>query len=227
MDIQKYLSLRKSYNIACKTLSTFEATTFEEFSILCHLNKCGDPQCVSSIATWQKALRPTLTHRTGHLESLGYISRLHGLLDGRSVACKITELGLTYIKTIASEMQHVLSTGVVLSRIDADRVLRYVDAIGSIAFKTSDLILLDLSIHASEDISITDLVEHLVLIQPTVSMAVKSLEQEGLITRSKLVGDSARQHVMKLTAQGRALVQKFSYELNQITAPRSKKATLN
>ena len=79
------MSVRRAYNVVRQMVVSGERLTFEEFAIICHLCECDEPLKTSAIAEYQGALRPTMTHRTNHLEELGLIDRTEGTSDRRNV----------------------------------------------------------------------------------------------------------------------------------------------
>ena len=178
------MSVRRAYNIVRQDVDAKERLTFEEFAILCRLNEATSPVKTSAIAEYQGALRPTMTHRTNHLESLGLIDRREGDHDRRNVVCSISELGKERLAELASMTREQIPSGRALSRTSAERILKYVDAMGAFFCKAGELVLIGLYASDQESLTIMQIVEALGLLQPTVSMSVSSLAELGLVERA-------------------------------------------
>ena len=87
LDLREYMSVRRAYNIVRQMVESSERLTFEEFAIISHLSNSGAPMRTSDIAEYQGSLRPTMTHRTNHLEELGLIERSEGEKDAPRSRC--------------------------------------------------------------------------------------------------------------------------------------------
>ena len=216
MDLREYMSVRRAYNIVRQSVEPAERLTFEEFAILCRLDFAGTPMKTSAIAEYQGALRPTMTHRTNHLASLGLIERAEGENDRRNVVCSISDAGR---ERLAELTRTQIPSGRSLSRTSADRIRKYVDAMGSFFCKAGDLVLLGLLSAEGEALSIMKLVDQLGLLQPTVSMSVSSLVEEGLVTRFQ-DASSARTSSVSLTEKGEAAARELSERIESIIVRR-------
>ncbi len=178
------MSVRRAYNLVRQGEPSAQRLTFEEYSILCHLEAASDPVKTSDIAEYQGALRPTMTHRTNHLFKLGLIDRGTSPLDRRNIVCGISETGRRYVEDISQRVCESIPAGQALARTNGARVRKYVDAMGSIYCTAGDLVLLGL--HSSDGpCTIMRLVDLLGLLQPTVSMSVTTLEEDGLVRRQR------------------------------------------
>lgn len=184
------MSVRRAYNIVRQTVDSEERLTFEEFAILCRLDVSDEPVKTSAIAEYQGALRPTMTHRTNHLSSLGLIERTEGSVDRRNVVCSISDKGREAVTTLSALTRTQIPAGRSLSRTSPERICKYVDAMGSLFCKAGDLVLLGIYSAEGEALTIMQLVNALGLLQPTVSMSVASLEEQGLVERSRSEGGS-------------------------------------
>ena len=201
MDLREYMSVRRAYNVVRQRAAAEERLTFEELAILCHLIFADAPMKTSAIAEYQGALRPTMTHRTNHLARLGLIDRTEGSVDRRNVVCAISEAGRACVATLSERTRSQIPSGRSLSRTSAERICRYVDAMGSFFCRAGDLVLLGLISVEGEPQSITQLVDLLGLLQPTVSMSVSSLVEEGLVTRLR-GASGGRTACVALTPEG-------------------------
>ncbi|MBR1829598.1 MAG: MarR family transcriptional regulator [Atopobiaceae bacterium] len=201
MELREYLSIRRAYNLVRQEADAPERLTFSEFAILCRLDVAGGSLRTSDIAEYQGSLRPTMTHRTKHLANLGLIERLKGDLDKRNVVCQITDKGRDCVQALCARTCAMIPTGQTLSRVTPDRMRRYVDAMGSINCMSGDLILIGLLAYDDTTCSVTDLVGGLGLLQPTVSMSVSSLVEEGLLERVQ-VENAPRSARVALTETG-------------------------
>ncbi len=175
-----------------------ERLTFAEFAILCRLDLSQSCLRTSEIADYQGSLRPTTTHRTKHLASLGLIERQKGSADRRNVVCAITDGGHDYAARLCTMTCDRISSTQPLGRTSPERVQRYVDAMGAISYMAGDLTLLGLYSFKGEPTSISEIVTTLGLLQPTVSMSVAALEEEGLVERTEAISPAGT-HVTNVT----------------------------
>lgn len=197
MELREYMSIRRAYSIVRQGADANRRITFAEFAILCRLDVAGGSLKTSDIAEYQGSLRPTMTHRTKHLAKLGLIERVKGEVDKRNVVCKITDEGLRCVSDLCRETCGQISAGQALARITPERMRKYVDAMGSVNCMAGELVLLGL--YGEDDgKTISELVECLGLLQPTVSMSVASLEEVGNVDR----GGNARSGKITLTQKG-------------------------
>lgn len=224
MELQEYLTVRRAYNLVRRDSASDLRLTFPEFAILCRLKNAGGMMKTSEIAEYQSSLRPTMTHRTKHLDSLGLIERAKGVDDRRNVVCALTEEGSRYVDDLCSACCAQIKAGQPLSRIDAGRMSRYVDSMGSISCKAGDLVML--GIYVSEDgvSTITNLVSVLGLLQPTVSMSVSSLEEQGLVRRDEQ-RQQGRTSGVALTELGGERTVELAESISQLVVRRRQRAT--
>ena len=183
MEHREYISIRRSYNLVRQDLDSSRRLTFQELAALCRLYNSKAGLKTSDIAAYQGCLRPTMTHRTKHLEQLGLIGRERGGSDRRNVVCTITEKGEARLAELCSEIRQVLAHGKVLTRIDSVRIKQYLLAMGQYYVQASDLVLVSLAVSPREGVPIALIVGALGLLQPTVSMSVQALEERGLAKR--------------------------------------------
>lgn len=219
MELRDYMSIRRAYNLVRQEVEAPRRLTFAEFAILSRLYLSGGTLKTSEIADYQGSLRPTMTHRTKHLARLGFIERLKGDVDKRNVVCKITEEGEQYLLHLCSRTCSSIEAGRALSRISSDRVCRYVDTMGSVPCMAGELVLLGLH-EGGESMSVTDLVEELGLLQPTVSMAVATLNGEGMVERYTAEDASGRAGRVRLTARGRMVTGELVDQITQLVVHR-------
>ena len=198
MELREYLSIRRAYNLVRKSMDSPERLTFAEFAILCRLDLSQSCLRTSEIADYQGSLRPTTTHRTKHLASLGLIERQKGSADRRNVVCAITDGGHDYAARLCTMTCDRISSTQPLGRTSPERVQRYVDAMGAISYMAGDLTLLGLYSFKGEPTSISEIVTTLGLLQPTVSMSVAALEEEGLVERTEAISPAGT-HVTNVT----------------------------
>lgn len=219
LDLREYMSVRRAYNIVRQMVESSERLTFEEFAIISHLGNSGVAMRTSDIAEYQGSLRPTMTHRTNHLESLGLIERSEGSEDRRNVVCSISELGRERALDLARMTCGQIPTGKPLSRTTPERVLKYVDAMGSYFCKAGELVLLALYCSEEDSSTIMGLVDALGLLQPTVSMSVAALADQGLVTRERS-GSGAHTTSVSLTEDGSQLAGEIACRIEDIVVRR-------
>lgn len=180
MELRDYLAIRRAYNLVRQSSPRKSRMTFAEFAMLCRIHELDGPLTTTEIAAYQSVLRPTMTHRTKHLSEMGLLERSKGANDHRHILCSITDEGGACVRQICERICSILHLGTALRRIDWERVCRYVDAMGSMDLKASDLVLLGI-FDSDQAITVSSLVDTLGLLQPTVSMSVATLEGAGLI----------------------------------------------
>lgn len=202
MELREYLSVRRAYNKVRKDTEATDRLTFEEFAILCRLHLSDESIKTSDIASWQGALRPTMTHRTNHLARLGLIDRSEGQVDRRNVVCSISKKGEEWVEELCSRTRATIPSGLPLSRTSPERIGRYVESMGSVYCTAGDLVLLGLMDEATGACTIMKLVDKLGLLQPTVSMSVAALEERDKVERIRSE-ESRRSLLVGITAEGR------------------------
>lgn len=215
MDLREYMSVRRAYNLVRQSQPARDRLTFEEFAALCRLQLAGAPMKTSEIAEYQGALRPTMTHRTNHLAELGLISRGEGGRDRRNVVCAITAEGSRCVDRISAHTCDEILPGQPLSRTLPERIVKYVDAMGSVFAKAGDLVLLAMRVEDSQPVTVTRLVDVLGLLQPTVSMSISALVREGLVERGP-----SRASGLAFTPRGTARAAELSARIAGIVVRR-------
>ncbi len=220
MELREYLSVRRAYNLVRQHTDSAERLTFEEFAILCRLDVVNAPIKTSEIANYQGALRPTMTHRTNHLASLGFIDRGEGVVDRRNIECTISEDGRAHVRELSRRTQSRIPNGQPLARTSADRLRKYVDAMGSVYCTAGELVLISLLADDGERCTVSTLVERLGLLQPTVSMSVASLVSKGLVARARAEGAGLRSLNIQLTDEGRKIALELAEKIYSIVVRR-------
>ena len=173
----------------------------------------------SAIAEYQGALRPTMTHRTNHLEGLGLIDRVEGTTDRRNVVCSVTERGRERALELAELTCAQIPNGHALSRTTPERIVKYVDAMGSFFCQAGDIVLLGLRAAGGGPLTVMQLVDALGLLQPTVSMSVAALAEAGYVTRARGVS-SLRTTSVSLTARGAEAAEELEEGIEGIVVRR-------
>lgn len=224
MELREYMSIRRAYNLVRQDAPSSTRITFEEFAIVCHLSFLGTSLKTSEIAKYQGVLRPTMTHRTNHLDSLGLIVREEGTEDRRNVCCTISEEGESLAHLLAEESCSNILPGQPLHRATAERVMHYVDAMGEVFLTAGDLVLLALDSDGDPDgLSVTTLVGILGFLQPTVSMSVSNLVKMGLAERTMRDGNLRRNSFVALTSDGRARAREITTLIDGLIVRRARR----
>lgn len=224
MELREYMSIRRAYNLVRQETDASRRLTFEEFAILCRLDMAEEPLKTSAIAEYQGALRPTMTHRTNHLAKLGYIDRGEGQVDRRNIVCQISEDGREQVRKLSELTRAQIMAGQPLARTSAERVRKYVDAMGSVYCTAGELVLLALHMDAENECTITNLVDKLGLLQPTVSMSVSSLAQDGLVNRNRGKSPTASSSFISLTDEGADVARRIAERITAIIVRRRPRA---
>ena len=203
MNVREYLSVRRAFGLVRQGMPAEERITFEELGIVCHLGNLGRPLRTSEIAEYQGVLRPTMTHRSGHLSAIGLISREAGEADRRSVCCALTDEGERRMEAVLAQMCASIKPSMPLSRCTPARMGLIVDEFGRASFSSADLVLLGLyACESKTGSSVGTLVAALGLLQPTVSMAVSALTKQGLVGRVQEGAEVGRAALVALTPAG-------------------------
>lgn len=225
MELRDYIVVRRAYGLVRQSADAGRRLTFPEFAILVRLDKDGGSSLkTSDIASWQSALRPTMTHRTKHLGRLGLIKREKGSADRRNVVCSLTDAGRRYAEQGCARMLKELSSDEGLADLSQERLEALICAMGSVGLMGADLVLLGVSLHSQEGASVGELVSVLGLLQPTVSMAVNELVADGLVERG--AGDGARRgHAQRIfiTDKGRVAADQLQSRIASIELAESGK----
>lgn len=219
MELRDFLSLRRAYNIVRQGAPSSERLTFEEFAILCRLDLADVALKTSDIAEYQGALRPTMTHRTNRLASLGYIDRAGDEEDHRVIVCAISEDGRAEVAKLAELTREKINHGLPLSRTNAVRVRHYVNAMGTLYCTAGELVLLALSLEEGHGATVSRLVECLGFLQPTISMSVRSLVEKELVDR-EASSRRGRASTIRLTEQGVAEAERIALLIDDIVVRR-------
>ena len=221
MELREYLAVRRAYNLVRQQRESRERLTFAEFAILCRLNMRDAEYTTSQIADYQGALRPTMTHRTKHLADLGLLERIQGDKDRRNVVCRLTEAGREYVEGTCVQVCGVLRNGNILSRTTPSRICRYIDAMGSVRCMSGDLVILGMASTGDGRSTVSELVGMLGLLQPTVSMSLMSLNEEGLVERVEEDNRASRIAPLRLTETGTAWAAELEEAIRALVVRRS------
>lgn len=222
MEVREYLSVRRAYNLVRQGVPSMERLAFEELAILAKLDASDTPLKTSEIADYQGVLRPTMTHRTNHLSERGLIEREKGRDDRRNVCCSISEHGTRVLSELAGRVVESIPSGMPLHRISRDRVLKYLEAMGSVFFTSADLVLLCVDC-AAAPCGVSHLVQELGLLQPTASMSVSSLVDKGFLVHRRAAPGSGHVVSLELTDAGRARAEEIRAAIEAIVVRRRRR----
>lgn len=223
VKVCEYLSVCRAYGLVRQTTPATSRVTFDELGILCHLANVNGPLRTSQIAEYQGVLRPTMTHRTGHLAELGLIERKPGERDRRNVYCHLSSTGVVAIRRMVADVCRNIKTDMPLGRCTDERMMRIIDGAAQISFSSADLVLMQLAFCSDDGDgqgSVGGLVDGLGLLQPTVSMAVSSLKRAGYIERGDTPGQAALS--IAITESGRARAEKLVAQVAEFRPARAR-----
>ena len=137
--------------------------------------------------------------------------------------CSISESGREHVRLLAELTRAQISSGQPLARTAAERICRYVDAMGSVYCTAGELVMLALRISFNEPCTVTQLVDSLGLLQPTVSMSVSTLIERGLVTRDRGPA-SLRSTNILLTSEGKDAADEIVHRISSIIVHRKPRA---
>lgn len=183
MRTRDYIAVRRAFNVVRQDVPREGRLTFEAMAILCLLDYLNAPVCVSDIADHQQCSAPTLSHRLNSLESLGYIVRSANDGDRRSVTCATTPAGREVERACCEECHVVLVRSGTLAHVGPERLRVYLVAMGRRRFSAGDQLLVYLGAAGGQALRASEMMRGTGLLQPTVSMALDTLEGRGLVER--------------------------------------------
>lgn len=218
------LAIRNAYNQVRQGSDAKRRLTSPEFAVLCHLIDVGTPVSVSQIAKHQEALRPTMTHRTKRLRSMGHMECVPGETDRRQVMCSVTEDGRRRVEELCRAYYELTRQRSKSLRLTTDRMCCYIDGMGTFECDASDLVLLAVHVLDPDECALSGIVRFLDLMQPTVSMSVARLEESGLLERETDDG-RRRGDRITLTDAGQERVCLLAEHIDGISIPRRRVAT--
>lgn len=213
MILHEYVSVHRCFSRMRQQVSAKNRITFEELALLCHLSDASQPLFMSQLAEYQRALRPTITHRVAHLASLGLVERLDCSVDKRNICSTLTPEGKKILSYTLNLMRENLQTQQVRDSVSSQRMCEAIDKAGSISLSAADHILVALYIdyaEAGDVVSVGALSESLGILQPTVSMAISLLADRGLIERTESKQIRSRSLGVMLSQEGRERAQKIA-----------------
>lgn len=222
MEVREYLSIRRAYNAVRQQTDAANRLTFSEFAILCRLSLSTRQLRTSDIAEYQGCLRPTMTHRTKHLSELGLITRSKGDVDRRNVVCNLSEEGGRTVKELCEQTRQQVVAEKHSSRITVERVCRSIDVMGSVNYMARDLVLLALAEEKDGSSTVGDLVNGLGFLQPTISMSVSSLKEDGLVVRGSKEGAGETSYVI-ISDEGREEARRLAERIKVLNVGRARK----
>ena len=228
MNTREYLSVRRAYNLVRQQSESAQRLTFEEFAILCRLEQIDGNTRLTEIAAYQNALRPTMAHRMDHLEKRGLIIRGIVPSDRRASWVTISAKGLETVRLLARQTLKEIGSTEPLGRSTPNRIIREVDAMGSIFLTAGELLLLALLETEDHAAQIGALVEATGFLQPTTSMAVTRLEKENLVRRTSMRGgDGRRTTVAKFTESGEARAEGLEKRIEKLVVRKDRRGARN
>lgn len=145
MKVCEYLSVRRAFGLVRQSTPASGRVTFDELGIMCHLANVGKPLRTSEIAEHQGVLRPTMTHRAGHLSELGLIERRMGRTDRRSVCCSLTDAGVSEVRRIVTGVCRNITAGMPLCRCTPRRMSLIIDECARATVSSADMVLMALA----------------------------------------------------------------------------------
>lgn len=224
MDLKDFIAVRRAYSVARQSQAPSTRITFEELALLAYLSRSKSPngEKTSELARYQNVLRPTMTHRTGHLAQAGFITRVPGVQDHRNICCQLSATGENYLCALGEELLHQLKADKSLKLASLDELEDYVIAVGRINVVAASMVLLALVDKGGQMQNMNELVSQLGLVQPTVSMAVASLVQNGQVARVKSEEGSARSRQLILLDAGRQEVAQLLGDIAELNIHESR-----
>ena len=135
------------------------------------------------------------------------------------MVCVLTEAGHAEVKELCDETRKVNVEAHPTSRITVDRMCRSIDVMGSLNYMARDLVLLALNQTEGGALTVGALVDELGFLQPTISMSVMSLVEEGMVSRGRVSDDSSTLYVI-ITDKGRGEAKRLAEPIAGMTVGR-------
>ena len=157
---------------------------------------------------------------------LGFIKRDEGAIDRRNVVCIITEKGVEAVEELSKLTCARIAPGQALSRTSFERIVMYVDAMGALYCRAADMVLLAILDSPKDALSITEIVDALGLLQPTVSMSLTALAESGLVQRKHDDALSRRVTMVGLTPQGKTYIKEIVQQIEDIVVKRKSRTAV-
>ena len=214
MNVKGYIAIRRAFSLYRSAMGPASRITFDEYALMTHLALSEEPLRATDLARYQNVLRPTMTHRTSHLADKGLIKREDGTVDRRNVMCALTKGGRDFLAESSKDMVVTLHEGGSLSQVEPPRFLAYVHTMGAAQVSSLDMCLLGVHVLSGQEdtrTSVVNLVGLLGLLQPTVSMSLKTLVERGLLEREGTT--------VHLTDEGQAKVDALLRTISKLTVP--------
>ena len=102
----------------------------------------------------------------------------------------------------------------------------YVDAMGALYCRAADMVLLAILDSPKDALSITEIVDALGLLQPTVSMSLTALAESGLVQRKHDDALSRRVTMVELTPQGKTYIKEIVQQIEDIVVTRKSRTAV-
>ncbi len=220
MEISQYLEIRRCFNGVRQETPSASRIIFDEFAILCTLHD-NKGLSATQIAKEQGISCPTMTHRGNHLTQLGYMTRTASSDDRRRLRCSLSRKGTTYVHRTAQSIIDGAPEGSSLRDMDIDALVALIAKMGTMPMSADALSLLCFAANGAASMPIMRIVETTSLLQPTVSMAVLRLEENGAIERAENAGEGGRRPMRRnsgcvLTEKGREMAQEIAEKVREL-----------
>ncbi|MBR2834250.1 MAG: hypothetical protein IKE43_00845 [Coriobacteriales bacterium] len=184
MDIKRYLSLHKAFNEVRQNTNPEQRVIFDEYAIMCLLSE-KKTLSATQIAREQCISCPTMTHRSSHLTSLGYLLSKMNERDHRRLDCSLTRKGSLATTKITQKVIDTLAEDDVLHGLSPKEIISITIQSGKLPLTADQHILLAYAVDDLETEPVMNIVRNTNLLQPTVSMALVRLCKEGLLKRGE------------------------------------------
>ena len=220
VEISQYLEIRRCFNGVRRQTPAASRIIFDEFAILCTLHD-NKGLSATQIAKEQGISCPTMTHRGNHLTELGYMTRSASTDDRRRLRCSLSRKGTSYVHRTAQSIVEGAPEDSSLKAMETSEVVALVAKMGTMPMSADALSLLCFAANDASSMPIMRIVEATALLQPTVSMAVLRLEENGAIERAENAGEGGRRPMRRssgcvLTDKGRGMAQEIAARVSEL-----------
>lgn len=217
MNVHEFLCVHRCFGFLKQEMTAQRRVSFEELAILCHLELAHTSLCMSDIAGYQGALRPTITHRISRLSKLDCVARADNLEDRRNIYCTLTEYGHEVLDVVLNSMFNRIKVWYPETYATKQILCKAIDQAGSLSLSSSELILVALIYEfKKKTATVGALADYLGILQPTASMAVAKLEQLGDVKRGSST-ESAQVLSVSITPVGKKRADKIITRIEAIS----------
>ena len=224
MKVLEFLSLHEAQNQVKREQTKARRVNMHDLQLLVHLYEVQKPCSLTDFQRHCKADLPTITFRMKKLEKKGFITKKDSLEDRREVLCSLTTKGKEVVQEQLELMSDFIEKPKPLYMCKANRLAKYVDAMGSFEIDAKKILLIYLYVNHFGKMTIAQASRNLNMLQPTLAIASKQLWESGLLEKERSSGSHEREVHVYLTTKGKKEAKELIKKIEKIPVkkPRTK-----